>query len=87
MQHTGKSLSEAPFFGSTNPQYDERLFIELQVQCMKIPSSEYGENMFCKKKSFWQRFTCTKTLDAKPLAEVETLEIVEDLANTTYLII
>ena len=35
---TGKSLSEAPIFVSTNPQYDKRLFIELQVQYMKIPS-------------------------------------------------
>ena len=37
--HTGKSLSEAHIFASTNPQYDDRLFIELQVQYMKIPSS------------------------------------------------
>ena len=28
---TGKSLSEAFIFASTNPQYDKRLFIELQV--------------------------------------------------------
>ena len=39
---TGKSLSEALIFASTNPQYDDRLFIELQLQYMKIPSS----NMF-----------------------------------------
>ena len=37
--NTGKSLSEALIFASTNPQYDYRLFIELQVQYMKIPSS------------------------------------------------
>ena len=76
---TDKSLSEAPIFASTNPQYDDRLFIELQVQYMKIPSSNLGRiccvqklfltfrtnfctqhvlPMFCKKKSFWQRFTC-----------------------------
>ena len=30
--YTGKSLSEALIFASTNPQYDNRLFIELQVQ-------------------------------------------------------
>ena len=36
---TGKSLSEALIFASTNPQYDDRLLIELQVQYMKIPSS------------------------------------------------
>ena len=41
---TGKSLSEALIFASTNPQYDTRLFIDLQVQYMKIPSSEHGEN-------------------------------------------
>ena len=35
---TGKSSSEALIFASTNPQYDDRLFIELQVQYMKIPS-------------------------------------------------
>ena len=34
---TGESLSEALIFASTNPQYDDRLFIELQVQYMKIP--------------------------------------------------
>ena len=44
---TGKSLSEALIFASTNPQYDDRLFIELQVQHIKIPSSEHGENMLC----------------------------------------
>ena len=37
---TGNSLSEALIFASTKyPQYDDRLFIELQVQYMKIPSS------------------------------------------------
>ena len=44
---TGKSLSEALIFASTNPQYDERLFIELHVQYMKIPSWEHGENILC----------------------------------------
>ena len=29
---TGKSLSEALIFASTNPKYDDRLFIELRVQ-------------------------------------------------------
>ena len=44
-RHTGKSLSEALIFASTNPQYDNRLFIDLRVQYMKIPSSEHGENI------------------------------------------
>ena len=30
--YTGKSLSEALMFAITNPQYDDILFIELQVQ-------------------------------------------------------
>ena len=45
MFRTGKSLSEALIFASTNPQYDNLLFIDLRVQYMKIPSSEHGENM------------------------------------------
>ena len=40
-QDTGKYLSEALILASTNPQYDNRLFIELQVQYIKIPSSEH----------------------------------------------
>ena len=43
--HTGKSISEALIFASTNPQYDNRFFIELPLQYMKIPSSEHGEDM------------------------------------------
>ena len=44
---TGNSFSEALILDSTNPQYDERLFIELQVQYIKIPSSEHAKNMLC----------------------------------------
>jgi hypothetical protein len=47
----GKSLSEALIFASTNPQYDDRLFIELQVQYMKIPSSILGRTC-CVQKLF-----------------------------------
>ena len=46
---TGKSLSEALNLGSTNPQYDKPLFIDLPVQYMKTTSSEHGENMMCAK--------------------------------------
>ena len=38
---TGKSLSEALILGSTNQQYDKRLFIDLPVQYMKTTSSEH----------------------------------------------
>ena len=41
---TCKSLWEALIFASTNPQYDDRLFIELQVQYMK---HKPGKNMLC----------------------------------------
>ena len=40
-------FSEALILVSTNPQYDKRLFIEVRVQYMKIPSSEHVENMLC----------------------------------------
>ena len=39
---TGKSLSEALIFASTNPQYDNRLFIELQVQYSNLPNNRVG---------------------------------------------
>ena len=49
MTVTGKYFSEVLILASTNPQYDKRLFIELPVQYMKIPSLEHGgeheENM------------------------------------------
>ena len=51
---TGKSLSEALIFASTNPQYDDRLFIELQVQYMKIPSSNLGRT--CCVQNFFLTF-------------------------------
>ena len=43
---TGKSLSEALILASTNQQYDDRLFIELQVQYEKSKLKP-GENMLC----------------------------------------
>ena len=49
---TGKSLSEALILGSTNPQYDKRLFIDLPVQYMKTTSSEHWENMLCTQIAF-----------------------------------
>ena len=44
-------MSEALIFASTNPQYDDILFIELQVQYMKIPSSNLGRTC-CVQKLF-----------------------------------
>ena len=42
--YTGKSLSEPVIFASANPQYDDRLFIEVRVQYMNIASSEQAQN-------------------------------------------
>ena len=52
LRHTGKSLSEALIFASTNPQYDDRLFIK--VQYMKIPSSNLGRT--CCIQNFFLTF-------------------------------
>ena len=38
---TGKSLLEALFLASTNPQYEKRLVIGLPVQYMKTTSAEH----------------------------------------------
>ena len=48
---TDKSLSEALIL-STDPQYDNRLFIELLFHYIKIPSSEHGEIMLCTQIVF-----------------------------------
>ena len=42
LKHTGKSLSEVLIFASTNPQYDDRLF-------MKIASSEHVVHINCSE--------------------------------------
>ena len=50
-EDTGKSLSEALILAASNPQYDKRLFTELQVQYMKFVCSEHVENMLCTQIS------------------------------------
>ena len=59
---TCKSLSEALIFASTNPQYDDRLFIELKVQYMKTPSSNLGR-------------TCSPPCSAKRRASDKDLHV------------
>ena len=56
---TGKSVSEAVILASTNPQYDKRLFIELQVQLMKIASSEHVEYINCSECQDKKQFVYT----------------------------
>ena len=64
VQVTGKSLSEALIFASTNPQYNKRLFIELQVQYMKIHGKFQAQNMgrTCVQNFFFdiQNNLCTQ---------------------------
>ena len=57
-------MSEDLIFASTNPQYDDRLYIELQVQYLKIPSSEQGENkLYTHEKKFTKNILCPKILN------------------------
>ena len=74
---TGKSLSEALIFASTNPQYDDRLFIELQVQYMKIPSSNLGEHVVYRN-CFWhsEQFLYT-TCSAKRRASDKDIPVLQ----------
>ena len=44
-----KSFSEELILESVNPQYDDRLLIELQVLYKEFESSEHVKNMLCKK--------------------------------------
>ena len=59
---TGKSLSEALIFVSTNPKYEKRLFIELQVQYMKIASAEHilFQNNLCTQHVLSMQFACNE---------------------------
>ena len=62
---TGKFLSEALFFALSNPQYDDRLYIELPVQYMKITSSEHDVYINCsecqnKNKKQFVYTTCSE---------------------------
>ena len=62
---TGKSLSEALFLLSTNPQCDNRLFIELRVQYMKTTSSEHDVYMNCSECQNQNQFlytTCSELI-------------------------
>jgi hypothetical protein len=45
----GKSFSEALILALTHPQFDQRLFIELRVQYMKITSSEHVAYINCSE--------------------------------------
>ena len=56
-------MSEALIFVSTNPQYDNRLFIELQVQYMKkqricCVHSEQFNYTTCTELGIFMQWTC-----------------------------
>ena len=68
--HEGKSLSEALIFASTNPQYDNRLFIVHENCKLRIPAEHVHKLLFlfghseqfwyttcsADAASFWERF-------------------------------
>ena len=60
---TGKSFSEALILASTNPQYDERLFIDLPVQYIKTTSSEHVVYINCFECQNKKQFTYTTYSD------------------------
>ena len=67
MHCTGKSLSEALIYASTNPQYDDRLFYELQIQ-YENSKLKPGENMLCAEiVSDIQNNFCTHVLQKEEL--------------------
>jgi hypothetical protein len=49
VKSTGKSLSGALIFASTNSKYDDRLFIDLRVQYIKIARSEHVVHTTCSE--------------------------------------
>ena len=51
--------SEAFILASTNPQYDDRLFIELRVHFMKIPSLEHVVYINCSECQNKKQFVYT----------------------------
>ena len=57
---TGKSLSEAPIFASTDPKYDDRLFIELQVQYKKIRRTCCVQKFFDIQNNFCTQYVLQK---------------------------
>ena len=60
---TGKSISEALILESVNPQYDDKLFIELQDQYKKNTSSQHVvyKNCFeCQNKKQFLYTTCSE---------------------------
>ena len=72
-QLTGKSFSEALILVSANPQHDKRLFIELRVQYMKIPSSEHVENMLFTQIVFFFCFDIHNNLWTQHVLSLELL--------------
>ena len=55
-------MSEALIFASINPQYDDRLFIDLRVQYMKIASSEHVVYIDCSDVKTKQITNCVHSM-------------------------
>ena len=59
---TGKSFSEALISASTNPKYDKRLFIKLQVYYMKTTSLEHAVFINCSECQYKNNFSTQHVL-------------------------
>ena len=66
-------MSEPLILASANPQYDNRLFIELWVQCMKIPSLEHVVNKNCTELVIQWTICCHGLVDARISASEKDL--------------
>ena len=68
---TGKSLSEALIFASTNPKYDDRFFIDLPVQYMKTTSSEHVVYINCSECQNKNKKQCVYTTCSKHVMSLQ----------------
>ena len=84
---TGNSLSEALIFASTNPQHDDRLFIEFRITSPIHENSKLkpGENMLCTEivsdiqNNFCTPHVLSPTCSAKRRASDKDLPVHEVL--------
>ena len=95
--HTGKSLSEALISASTNPQYDDRLFIELHFHRWNFQAQIWGKhvvyrNCFRPSEQFLyttcsgKRRASKKDLPVLPEIEKECIISVSSTSTTVVIL-
>ena len=70
---TGKYLSEALIFSSTNPHYGDRVFIDIKVRYKKIPSSNLGTFRPIFVHNMFSPCSTLRTASDKDLPVMETV--------------